>query len=438
MPDEQYYKRLEEVLDALPERVVRYRVPDLTIVYCNASWAAWYDLVPEQVLGRKLDEFLSDDGKAGLATQLARLDSEHPVLTDPVARLAPNRPGRWVEWVDSYLPGEDGAEILAVGRDVTARHLAELRLAESEARFRALADKASDVLWHFVPLPQPHLDYVSPSVEQMLGRPASYFTDDFEHFLSSLTDQDRLLIENAITGGHPLPRRLDLHYIHANGSVVIGEMDIRTVAGGVQGVARDVTELRRLQESLAALALRDPLTGLANRRLFKELLDADLARTQRSGQPLAVAYIDLDDFKNINDTYGHETGDAVLCETAHRLREVVRGADVVARLGGDEFVIVYEPNDPSADRMLQRISVALSSPIEIPNGVAVYCPASIGVADTRTVGYDGPQLLAAADSAMYETKRAHHRVTPTGSILITPGSRRRPSIIRETFDTKRL
>ncbi|HEY7626929.1 MAG TPA: diguanylate cyclase [Ilumatobacteraceae bacterium] len=433
MPDQQYYRRLEEVLDALPERVVRYRVPDLTIVYCNASWAAWYNLAPEVVLGRKLDEFLSDDGKAGLAAQLARLDSDHPVLADPVARVAPNRPGHWVDWVDSYLPNEEGAEILAVGRDVTARHLAEVRLAESEARFRELADKSSDVLWHFVPEPYPHLDYVSPSVEQMLGRPPSFFTDDFENFLSSLTAEHRALIENALTGERPLPDRLDLRCIHADGSVVIGDFDVRTVSGGVQGVARDVTELRRLQESLEALALRDPLTGLANRRLFKELLDADLARTQRSGQPLAVAYIDLDDFKNINDTYGHESGDAVLCETARRLREVVRGADVVARLGGDEFVIVYEPTDPSADRMVQRINVALSTPIDIPNGIAVYCPASIGVADTRTVGYDGARLLASADSAMYEIKRAHHRITPTGSILITTPTRRRPSIVRESF-----
>lgn len=435
MADEHYYRRLEEVLNALPERVVRYRVPDLTIVYCNLSWAKWYDLVPERVLGRKLDEFLSDDGKVGLATQLARLGTDHPVLADPAARVAPNRPGHWVEWVDSYLPGENGAEILAVGRDVTARHTAELKLAESEARFRELADRSSDVLWHFVGEPHPHLDYVSPSVEQMLGRPPVYFTDDFEHFLTSLTDDDRAMVERALAGEQPLPDRLDMHYRHANGSIVIGEVQVRTVPGGVQGVARDVTELRNLQDSLEALALRDPLTGLANRRLFKELLEADVARTQRGGQPLAVIYLDLDDFKNINDTYGHEAGDAVLCETARRLMSVVRGADVVARLGGDEFVIVYEPNDPSADRMVQRINVALSAPIDVPTGVAVYAPASIGVADTRSVGYDATRLLAAADAAMYEIKRAHHRITPTGSILIAPTTRRRPSVIRETYDT---
>jgi diguanylate cyclase (GGDEF)-like protein/PAS domain S-box-containing protein len=433
VPDEQYDKRLEEVLNSLPERVVRYRVPDLTIVYCNASWAGWYDLVPDQVLGRSLYEFLSDDGKVGLAIQLERLDSDHPVLADPVARRDPNRPGHWVEWVDSYLPGEGGAEILAVGRDVTARHVAEMKLAESETRFRELADKSSDVLWHFVPEPHPHLDYVSPSVEQMLGRPPSYFTESFEHFLASLAPEDRARIERALDG-EALPDRLDLHYIHADGSIVIGEMQIRTVENGVQGVVRDVTELRRLQDSLEAMALRDPLTGLANRRLFDELLEADLARTQRGGQPLAIAYLDLDDFKHINDTYGHVAGDIVLCAIATRLQKVVRGADVVARLGGDEFVIVYEPNDPSSDRMVQRINAALAAPIDITSDVAVYCPASIGTADTRALGYDAARLLAAADSAMYEVKRAHHRISPSGAILVTPATRRRPAVVPESSD----
>jgi diguanylate cyclase (GGDEF)-like protein len=144
---------------------------------------------------------------------------------------------------------------------------------------------------------------------------------------------------------------------------------------------------------------------LANRRLFKELLEADLARTQRGGQPLAVAYLDLDDFKNVNDTFGHEAGDKVLCETANRLLSVVRGADVVARLGGDEFVIVYEPNDPSADKLIERIEDALAEPVHINGSTSVTCPASVGVADTRSAGYYGATLLAAADAAMYQVKR---------------------------------
>ena len=436
--NDQYHQGLVEVLDALPERVVRYRLADHVIVYCNASWAAMYDRTPAQVLGHRLDEFLSDDGLRGLTSQLSRLSPETPLLPDPIARIAPNAPGRWMEWVDRYLPSAGGDEVLAVGRDVTARHIAEAELAESEARFRELADKSTDVLWHYVSDPYPHLDYVSPSVETILGYSPSYLIDDFNRFLGILADEDRAVIDRAVNG-KPMPERCDFHYRHADGSTVIGEMQIREVHNGLQGVGRDVTELRRLQESLAALALRDPLTGLANRRLFKELLEADLARTQRSGQPLAVAYLDLDDFKDINDSFGHDVGDKVLCATAQRLLAVVRGADVVARLGGDEFVIVYEPNDPSADRLVQRIEAALSSPIDIGDSVEVFCPASVGVADTRTVGYDSARLLAAADAAMYQRKRLRHGITAArDSRSITPSMRRPTLVVREADRTRQL
>jgi diguanylate cyclase (GGDEF)-like protein len=167
---------------------------------------------------------------------------------------------------------------------------------------------------------------------------------------------------------------------------------------------------------MAALALRDSLTGLANRRLFKELLDADLARTQRSGLPLAIAFLDLDGLKKVNDTYGHDAGDMVLCETASRLVAIVRGADTVARIGGDEFVIVYEPDDPLSPDLVGRIDRALAEPINITPGIAVRCPASIGIADTRIVGFDGATLLAAADEAMYAVKRARQTARITNGV----------------------
>jgi diguanylate cyclase (GGDEF)-like protein len=183
------------------------------------------------------------------------------------------------------------------------------------------------------------------------------------------------------------------------------------VHDGLQGLSRDVTELRRLQEGLAQLALRDPLTGLANRRLFDELLDAELARTQRTGAPLAVAYIDLDGLKDVNDTHGHDAGDAVIRESACRLLAAVRGADVVARIGGDEFVIIYEPTEPDAEGLIDRLEAHLAAPIQWAD-VLLACSASIGVADTRVTGYRADRLLATADAAMYQVKRARRRTAP--------------------------
>jgi diguanylate cyclase (GGDEF)-like protein len=208
-----------------------------------------------------------------------------------------------------------------------------------------------------------------------------------------------------------MPARYDMRFRRADGSLRIGEVQTTTVPGGLQGVTRDVTELRTLQAKLADLALHDPLTGLANRRLLDELLKSSLARTQRSGTPLAVAFLDLDGVKSVNDTYGHDAGDIVLRETARRLLSVVRSADVVARIGGDEFVVVYEPCDPGSDNLIARLDHALASPIDLADSIQVCCPASIGYADTRTVGCDPAALLAAADAAMYGVKKSRDRST---------------------------
>jgi len=329
-------------------------------------------------------------------------DFQKTLIPDAAPREDSYQPGRWIQWVDRYLPSR---QIIAVGRDVTEQHDAELRLAESEARFRQLADHSVDVVWRLVDRPEPHFDYLSPSVEQMLGHPAAYFMEDLGRMIELLDDDSRRLVEGALAGTQ-LPQRCDLRYVLHDGRVVIAELQTSAVPGGVQGVSRDVTELRRLQEHLAGLALRDPLTGLANRRLLQELLEAGLTRTKRTGETLAVAYADLDGFKFVNDTYGHDAGDTVLCETSRRLVSVARSADVVARVGGDEFVIVYETGTAGADQLVARLDAALCAPLLLAGTTTVTCRASIGHADTRRFGHDAGVLLAAADAAMFEVKRA--------------------------------
>jgi PAS domain-containing protein len=126
--DETYYKGM---LDVLPERVIRFRLPDLTILYCNAAWSSHHHLTPAEAIGRTMDELLSPSARADLELQLVQLSPENTLAHDHTARPAPNAPGRWLEWVDQYLPSAVGAEVLAVGRDVTERHIAELFLADS-------------------------------------------------------------------------------------------------------------------------------------------------------------------------------------------------------------------------------------------------------------------------------------------------------------------
>ncbi|GAA5206748.1 GGDEF domain-containing protein [Microbacterium kyungheense] len=165
----------------------------------------------------------------------------------------------------------------------------------------------------------------------------------------------------------------------------------------------------RLQRRLALLALHDQLTGVANRQLLQMSLDDALTLAEASLEPLAVLFLDVDDFKAINDTFGHAAGDSVLVELASRLHSGVRAGDIVGRMGGDEFVALCPGADSSAaENIAQRILEVCREPIAVADGVVV-ASVSVGISLFRP-GVDpqpsAQQLLVRADAAMYDAKRA--------------------------------
>ncbi len=286
----------------------------------------------------------------------------------------------------------------------------ELResLTLSETRFRDLAEKSPDVIFRFSRDPAPHFDYLSPSFEHLTGISVEKAESDFRVFVGALDDEGRALVADAAAGRN-FRARADLGFRRPDGTVAVFELRLIRTADGLQGVGRDVTELRVLQAQLAEQATRDPLTGLANRRLLDEFLERAIRGAGRSGIPITVAFLDLDDFKSVNDTYGHEAGDTVLRFTADRLRAALRDEDVIARYGGDEFVIVCEGADESSSGDLaERIQAALDVPIDIEEGVSVLCRPSVGVADTRTTAFDAAALIDAADHAMLDVKNVRN------------------------------
>ena len=169
----------------------------------------------------------------------------------------------------------------------------------------------------------------------------------------------------------------------------------------------DISLLRRGDARLRHLAHHDPLTDLPNRLLFESELARCVARAQRHSQQFAMLFLDIDHFKDVNDTFGHATGDRVLREVGQRLRQTVRAGDIVARLGGDEFTVVLEDLAHAAEaaRMAGKILAALEVPIPL-GGQALKVTASIGVALFPADAADAESLTLAADTAMYRAKQS--------------------------------
>jgi diguanylate cyclase (GGDEF)-like protein len=197
-----------------------------------------------------------------------------------------------------------------------------------------------------------------------------------------------------------------LHIQATDQNPSLGEAELSFKTTFTAQVGLSVANIR-LREALRAQSTKDPLTGLYNRRYLQEMLDREIRRAIRSEQALGVLMLDLDHFKNFNDTYGHDAGDAVLRETASFLVRSIRAEDFVCRYGGEEFVVILPTADlRAAEARAQRIRAKLRDLVILHNGRSLgLITASIGVAALPDHGTNEKELLQTADAALYRAKR---------------------------------
>jgi diguanylate cyclase (GGDEF)-like protein len=214
-----------------------------------------------------------------------------------------------------------------------------------------------------------------------------------------------------VRAGVTRDRNDDWRLVHADGSCLEVEVTCRNLredetVHGLVLTLRDVTERRRLERELTHRAFHDSLTGLANRVLFQDRVEHAVARGSRDGGVVGVLFVDLDDFKVVNDTMGHSSGDELLVAVAQRLAGVLRPHDTAARLGGDEFAVLIEDASSPAqlEEVAERIVTALAAPFHLDSG-QVNGGATVGVASTAESA-DAPELLRHADLALYAAKAA--------------------------------
>ena len=346
------------------------------------------------------------EGGRVLLLSLAARDEGRGVLVLSSRRALPP------ELVDSLVSLASQVSLAVEGASLAE----DLHRRQSEARFGSLVAHSSDLIT--VLDAQGTVTYQSPSVQPVLGyRVEEIEGRDFAHLLS-LSDRPRLAqilsgVGEAYAGGGSETHVIECSLKHRDGTWLHFEVQYTDLLQDehVRGIVlngRDVSERKAFEEQLAHQAFHDPVTELANRALFADRVQHSIRRSSRGGPSIGVVFIDLDDFKTVNDSLGHAAGDTVLREVARRLQDTVRPADTVARFGGDEFAVLLDEVKDSAEAasLAGRILSALEAHYDI-GGKLVYPRASLGICLAGN-GYgpaDAEELLRNADVAMYMAKR---------------------------------
>jgi diguanylate cyclase (GGDEF)-like protein/PAS domain S-box-containing protein len=292
-------------------------------------------------------------------------------------------------------------------------------------------------------LPDFPLTYVNPAFERMSGYTASEVCGRNCRFLQGTDTNQPAVAEIRQALREAKDARVVLRNYRKNGTLFWNELYLSTIRdhdGRIThfvGIQNDITAQIEAKDELQHLAHHDALTGLANRGLLMAQLDQALEHARRNQSTVAVLYFDLDRFKQVNDTFGHDAGDQLLLVVAARLRSVARGGETVARLGGDEFVVVLQ--DINATRqpanVMRRLSAKLQEPTNIL-GTDIYPGASVGMAVFPQDGETAEELLKTADFKMYLAKHDAHanlQAQPQPEQEPRPGSRLRDLVLRGRY-----
>ena len=323
--------------------------------------------------------------------------------------------------------GDDGTPLYWLGfmLDVTEDVRTRRSLDDAEARYGALIEQIPAIVYVDVADERMTTTYVSPQIEAILGITPQEYLDDPDLWASMLHPDDRDLALETYLRGRESGQTFTFEYrLIARDGRVVWFRDSAVVISNegslplIHGVMLDVSDRKEAEAQLAFLAYHDKLTGLPNRLLFEELLQLSLARARRHDLGVAVLYLDLDNFKLVNDSLGREAGDRLLGQLAERLRGATRETDLVARPGGDEFLLLLSdlertPPVPGgtdgatlmAQSVAVRIQQAMQAPFEL-DGTEVYVSGSVGVSVFPMDAADHGGLLSNADTAMVRSKKA--------------------------------
>ncbi len=318
-----------------------------------------------------------------------------------------------IETMSTAIPYQSPTRaILGMARDITEHKRALEALRGSEEKFRQLAENIREVFW-MMNAAGTEILYVSPAYQSIWGRTCEELYSNPMAWMESIEPGDRETAHSIFLRqmeGQDIESEYRIRTPQGNVKWVRDRaFPIRDQAGRiirVAGIAEDITARKKAETELAHQAQHDHLTGLPNRQFLSQRLEAGIDRARKGSLTMAIVYVDLDGFKFVNDTLGHDAGDALLQQVTDRLQACVRDRDTLARMGGDEFMLLINEvvDDQTALVIAQRLQAALRKPFSV--GEHQLCvTASIGVAMYPRDGADVNTLRRNADTAMYWAKR---------------------------------
>jgi diguanylate cyclase (GGDEF)-like protein/PAS domain S-box-containing protein len=403
------HRFLDDVLNTVPGPIL-VKDSQHRYIALNEAQARFLGRPRDQLVGiTDFDIFPSERAAYFQRTDDAALASPTPIEYETQYPVAGGDRTMYVR--KSALTRADGRRVLVlVMTDVTARRAAEKSLRASEERFRDFAAAAGEYVWEtdrdgrFTYVSAKAVDVLGYTADELVGHAVSEYLPPGEIERVRGWFAENMQPDGSFRGlehmfiSKPGP----ILWLSINGVATLDDQGHRT---GHRGTTRDITSVKMSEARITFLATRDYLTGLPNRVLLNDRLQQGILSARRSGAMMAVMFIDLDRFKNLNDSLGHVVGDQLLKEVATRMETCLRKNDTLSRFGGDEFVVTLESlaDTHGAAHAASRIIGSLAQPFDI-GGYRLNTSCSIGISIFPTDAQEGPELIKNADTAMYYAK----------------------------------
>jgi len=406
--------RYRAIVEWTPEAIVIHRAGK--VIFANPSALKMFGASNEhELLGKPILELIHPDYHQFVLARIKKNQADGipaPMVEEKFLKLDGTVID--VEIQGTAIEFDGKPAIQAALRDVTARNLAQHQLKKSEEQYRLIVDTANEGI---VIAQDGVLKFVNRKLEQVTGYSAQELST--RPFLDIVHPDDKsMLVDMNVKRlkGEPVPERYSFRILTKEGNVrwceMSGTQTERDGRPATFNFITDITERKQAEEEIYQLAFFDALTHLPNRRLLMDRLNSALAASERSQLYGAVLFLDMDRFKTLNDTLGHDHGDLLLIEVAKRIQNCVRAVDTTARLGGDEFVVILEEIDKNPEEaaykialIAEKIRLSLSSPYQL-NQHEQHSSPSIGVCLFRGNEESADTLLKHADMAMYQVKDA--------------------------------